>query len=227
MSASLPRARTKLPRAAWAISLLALAGSLFGCVQRLPRAEAPAPSVPSLEGIEAPEAGHGRIVVDIVEGPAAVYRLGQRTVAIDDGKDVHVSATFPTREHLCDAPCAIDLPFGRYRLGFPIRGHRLRLESEVLEFGPTPFLYRRSLGTYEAAGAGKILGILGATFGGMSAATGLTLLPVGLANGSEGLTLAGAITLGAGAALLTLGIVGIVLSPSIERPGVAIQVPLP
>lgn len=87
----------------------------------------------------------------------------------------------------------------------------------------TPSLYRRALGWGKSGGAGGALGILGATFGGCSFATGAALLPVGLATDKSGLTASGAITLGVGALLTALGVWAINANPRFEQPGVGAQ----
>ena len=84
---------------------------------------------------------------------------------------------------------------------------------------PRPTLYRPALGRQERGGAGVILGILGASLGGMSLVTGAALLPVGLAKDNPGLTFAGEITLAAGAVVTALGIWGITNDPFVEQAG--------
>jgi hypothetical protein len=80
-------------------------------------------------------------------------------------------------------------------------------------------VYRRALGARRSGGAGFVLGVLGATFGGISLATGAALFPVGLATDKSGLTTSGAITLGVGAVLTALGIWAIAENPALEQPG--------
>jgi hypothetical protein len=147
----------------------------------------------------------------------------QTSVALDMGKGDVFYASSTGTEHLCTSPCVLDLPTGRHVLGFPIHGGGRRLETDVVDFGAQPMVYRRTLGSFEGAGAGLPLGIVGTTFGAIAAVVGIVLLPVGLANGEDGMTIAGAINLGVGATLMTVGIVGIVMNPNVERPGAAVR----
>ncbi len=66
-----------------------------------------------------------------------------------------------------------------------------------------------------------------ASRGAIAAVVGVVLLPVGLATDEDGLTIGGAINLGVGAALMSVGILGIVRSPSVEQPGASVVFPLP
>ena len=171
---------------------------------------------------ELPE-GHGRVVVDVVDGPTQVMRITTASVVVGMDKDRPILASSQSTEPLCVTPCAVDLPLGRHVLAFPTRGGRGMIEMDHIDVHGHPTVYRRALGRAEPAGAGLVLGILGATFGGMSMITGIVLLPVGLANDSGGMALAGGITLGVGAALVALGVLGIAGDPRTEQPGNAIQ----
>lgn len=53
--------------------------------------------------------------------------------------------------------------------------------------------------------------------------TGVTLLPVGLSDDNGGVAAAGAITLGSGVALLTLGILGIFFDSPTYQPGSSVH----
>jgi len=127
---------------------------------------------------------------------------------------------------LCTTPCALDLALGRHTLAFPMRGAGGDDLADVLA-SPNPTVYRRALGLRRSGGAGFALGVLGATFGGMSLATGAALLPVGLAKDSHGMTLAGEITLGAGALLTAVGVWAIADHPLVEQAGAGAQYALP
>ena len=96
-----------------------------------------------------------------------------------------------------------------------------------MHIGPEPSVYRRSLSIYEdQTGATRVTGIILTAVGGTSAATGAVLLPIGLAKDSTGMTTAGGITLGAGAALLTLGILMMRADAPTYRPGSSNHFPL-
>lgn len=195
---------------------------LAACVREIPPPATPEAVPPPMgEAPPVPE-GHGRLIVDVVDGPTEVRRMSTVSVVVGMDKDREITASTTANESLCVAPCIVDLPLGRHVLAFPMHGTR-RLEMDTVTVGESPTVYRRALGRREGGGAGLVLGILGATFGGMSMVTGMVLLPVGLANDSGGLALAGGITLGAGASLTTLGIVGIAVSPTVHQPGASVQ----
>jgi hypothetical protein len=208
-----------------AVLLVALLAA--GCVQQIPPPATPDPVPPLVEDLPPVEEGNGRVIVDVVDGPTDVMAFMRHSLVVEVDKGKTLTASSVSTETLCTSPCAVDLPLGRHTLAFPTRGGRGRLEVGQVDVGAVPTVYRRALGSYESAGAGLVLGILGVTFGGMSAITGMVLLPVGLANENDGMTLAGGITLGVGALLTTVGIIGIAVSPSTEQPGASIQFVLP
>ena len=96
-----------------------------------------------------------------------------------------------------------------------------------MHIGPEPTGYRRSLSVYESgSGTLRVLGIIGTSLGAASLITGTALLPYGIDRGNNSATLAGGISLGAGAALLTLGILAIRYGAPTLRPGSSIHYPL-
>lgn len=195
---------------------------LLGCTNILPPVETPSASPPTLAVSPPIAPGHGRLVVDVVDGETDVVML--TTYRYSLGRSLSIRST--DRDLLCTSPCSVDLPFGRYRLGFPMHGSSRRLERVTVEVGPHPFVHRRALGTLTPAGAGRPLGILGTVLGAIGMVVGAVFLPVGVAVGDEGMTIAGSVNLGGGALLLTLGILGIALDPKIEQPGSGISFPL-
>lgn len=200
--------------------VVALSCLLTACVRELPPAATPDAVVPAVDLSRPPADGHGRLIIDVVDGPTPVEQVTMQAVSLDDAKDDAGYRITDRVDHLCTTPCVADLPVGSVQLGFPILGNRGGVEREIVYVSAEPTVYRRSL-TYNerAGGAPLILGILAAFFGGSSAVTGVTLLPIGLATDNDGLATAGGITLGAGALLVALGIWGIVESPSTYRPG--------
>jgi hypothetical protein len=122
----------------------------------------------------------------------------------------------------CRTPCVLDMPLGQRLLAFPIRASTQE-DVDNVWVATTPSLYRRALGWRRSGGAGSALGIVGITFGGVSLATGATLLPIGLATDKSGLTKSGAITLGVGAVLTALGIWAVVENPTQVQPGASAQ----
>ncbi len=128
-------------------------------------------------------------------------------------------------EQMCPStPCFVDLPEGNVLLQFPVIGADW-VEPEIVHVDRGTSVYRRSLSVYtDETGGVRVLGILGTSIGSAAFITGLALLPVGLGDDeSDGLAIAGGITLGAGAALLALGIWMIYADSPTYRPGTAIH----
>lgn len=218
--------RVSQPRASLAL-LAALAGGPSACVKYLPPAPPPPPVVPRVEAPAQP-AGTARLVVDVVEGPAPVQRVRIRPEPSDNGQGRLAVRLVEAPEPLCaSTPCVADLPRGNILLGFPVLGDPSATEVELVHVGPDPTVYRRSLSVYDGRTGGlRVFGILGTSIGGASLITGTTLLPIGLAKDIGGLTLAGGISLGAGAALLALGIWAIRHDAPTYRPGSSNHYPL-
>lgn len=210
------------PRSAPLIPALALVAA--GCIHAFPPVATPGPVDP--RRATAPVApGHGRLYVDVVDGPTEVRVVKPVTVETLINDEVVETETLEVQS-VCTSPCALDLPLGRHALAFPMRGSGGVDVTDVL-VSPSPSLYRRALGWRRSGGPGFALGVLGATFGGISFATGAALLPVGLVKDSHGMALAGEITLGTGALLIAAGIWAIVNHPLMEQAGAGAQYALP
>jgi hypothetical protein len=198
--------------------------SICACVRHLPPAPQPAPVLPPVAApATPPPEGHSRLIVDVVDGPAPVMRSFLETSPVDAGGG-RTKFNFTTRlETACPAaPCVIDLPRGNVVLGFPYLNDPTTFETHLLHIGSEPAAFRKALSFAAPASTGaKVFGILFTTFGGISAVTGATLLPIGLAKDSDGMVTAGTITLGAGAIMLALGIVTLRRNPSVYRDGAA------
>jgi hypothetical protein len=165
--------------------------------------------------------GLGRIYIDVVDGPTNVREVQWVSEQVTLNDQVYEDSVLDTLQR-CRTPCVLDLPLGHRLLAFPMRGS-VQVEVDDVGISPTPALYRRALGWRRSGGALSVLGILGASFGGCSLATGASLLPVGLATDNSGLTTSGAITLGVGAVLTALGIWAIAANPAFEQPGAGAQ----
>jgi hypothetical protein len=218
------RAPARLPRRPL-LALLA-ASSSAACVKTLPPAPTPPAVIPRIDAA-APSGDAARLVVDVVEGPARVQRVRMAPRQAINAQGRPSVRFVETPEILCAAtPCVADLPRGNILLGFPVLGDRDALETELVHVGPEPSVYRRSLSVREGGGALRVLGIIGTALGGTSVLTGATFLPIGLAKDNDALTLAGGITLGAGAALLAIGIWAIRHDAPTYRPGSSNHYPL-
>lgn len=125
------------------------------------------------------------------------------------------------------SPCATDVPTGNVLLGFPVIGKPDAREVELVHVGPDPSVYRRSLSVYENhTGGMRNFGIVMTSVGGAAMVTGTVLLPVGLAKDMDGMTMAGGISLGVGAAVLAYGIWAIWRYAPTYRPGSSNHFPL-
>ncbi|MDF1566361.1 MAG: hypothetical protein P1V51_25240 [Deltaproteobacteria bacterium] len=196
--------------------LVVMVGLLSGgCTHILPAPPLPVEIAPPLSETPPLAEGHGRVVVDVADGPTRVLQVERQ------------SGRYVATGVMCESPCFFDLPYGHYVFGFRSRGRSYRLETSEVEVGETPMVYRFALGRYDAAGPAVPLGIVATTLGGMAFITGAALLPIGLAKDLDGMTLAGGITLAAGGALTTFGVVTIVINPTVRQPGVWVRFPLP
>jgi hypothetical protein len=199
------------------MQLVGLAVVIAGCVKRLPPAPPPPAMVPPGIAAEqvAPPASGGRLIVDVVDGPTPVQRIRM------DARPIARGFQFvETPEALCPvSPCVKELPPGNVLLGFPVIGDDAT-EVELVNIGPETSVYRRSLSVFHRRGGTlRVLGIIATSLGGASVATGTTLLPIGLSRGNDGLTEAGAITLGGGGLLIAIGVWAILHERSTYRPG--------
>lgn len=202
--------------------LLALAG-LVGCARVLMPPPAPPRQSPDLSAEPPVPEGAGRLYVDVVDGPTPVRSVERSSLRLQIGGGTLLAHRRRT-EQLCVTPCLVDLPYGRYELAFPSRGSG-RLETDEINVGPSPMVYRRALGLHDPPGAGHALGIVSTVFGAIAMVIGTVFLPVGLGTDSDSMARAGGITLGVGGALVALGIVGVALSPTVSQRGAAVYFP--
>jgi hypothetical protein len=216
----------------WRVSTagaLILASTLVstGCVRQLPPLPAPDVIVPSTNTTSEPAPGKGRLVIDVVDGPTPVQRVHMKPEPFEDDQGRTRFRFYEAPEPLCaTSPCVVDLTPSNVLLGFPVTGDDHSLDVELVHVGDETAVYRRSLSHRRNSGALWVLGIIGTSLGGTSLVTGTALLPLGLADSNDGLTIAGATTLGGGALLITLGILAIRADSPTYRPGSAIHFPL-
>ncbi|MBK9032293.1 MAG: hypothetical protein IPL61_13435 [Myxococcales bacterium] len=214
----------RFPRRAHPLALAGVMVSSFAtlpaCVRRLPAAPTPLPVAPAV-GVAALTEGQGRLVVDVVDGPTPVQRVGMGSEPIADDQGRVSYRLFEAPHLLCPAsPCVMDVATGNVMLGFPVIGDRDALEVELVHVGPEASVYRRTLSVYEDhTGALRKVGIVATSVGGTSLLTGIVLLPIGLSKDIGGLTTAGGITMGVGAAVMAFGIWAIRRDAPTFRPG--------
>lgn len=211
------------------LTLGVLALACAACIKQLPPAPIPEPVPPRIAAGSAPAGGNGRLIVDVVDGPAPVQRVRMEATPSPNAQGVPTVRFEQTPTELCPAaPCVTEIPFGNVLLGFPVIGDEGALETELVNVGPEPSVYRRSLSVYtDNTGATRVLGILATSIGAASAITGTALLPIGLSKDNDGMTLAGGVTLGGGLALVVAGILMIRADSPTFRPGSSNHYPLP
>jgi len=206
-----------------------LAALAAGCVKQLPPAATPQPVVPAVATTTPPVEGQGRLVVDVVDGPTQVQQVTMQAHPIDRGQGRVTYGFSEEPSPLCaTSPCVADVPVGNLLLGFPVAGNRGGMETELVYVGAEPGVYRRALSYYHHKPVGflYVFGVVATSVGGAAAMTGVALLPAGLSKHNDGLTTAGGITLGAGAALVALGIWALRHEADLYRPGSSIHFPL-
>lgn len=209
------------------LALWLAAMAVSGCVEQLPPAQTPDRVVPTVASAAPPAEGVGRLVIDVVDGPTSVQRVSMEPRAFKDDTGRERWEFVESYALLCDpSPCVVDLTPGNILLGFPVIGDDNALELELVHVGTEPSVYRRALSHSEGGGAGFVLGIVGASLGGMSMVTGAALLPIGLAKDREGLTIAGSITLGVGTVLTAVSILAILADPPSYQAGSSIHYPV-
>lgn len=216
-------------RAQRGLSIRALAAvcavTTAACVKQLPPAPTPTAAPPAVDTSAAVPEGHGRLIVDVVDGPTPVRRVAMESEAFNDGNGDTRYRFFESPQPLCSSsPCVADLPLGNVLLMFPVRG-KSTTEVELVHVGAEPTVYRRSLSVYERKkkGATYVLGIIAASVGTAAAITGVTLLPIGLGDDNRDLAFAGGITLAAGALLVAVGVWAIRRNSDTFRPGSSIH----
>jgi hypothetical protein len=145
----------------------------------LPRPQTPARVIPEVPIEPAPPvADQGRISFDVVDGPARV----EEVLATETFRGQYVSAVAERTRHVCDTPCASNLPFGTYKLRFSTKDG-LRVSEENVVIGKHPTVYRYATGSNQMP-VGKVWGTAGLIVAGI-AAGGIAL--GGYATGNTGL----------------------------------------
>lgn len=221
---SLPRPGSPAHRLAAASALVGVAATAAGCVRQLPAAPAPLAVAPPV-ALPALADGQSALVVDVTDGPAPVQRVEVGAQPLPDAQGRVTYRLSEQPRELCPAaPCVVLTPPGNVLLGFPVLGDPEALEVELVHVDARPTVYRRTLSAYNGrTGALRTLGIVGASVGGAAIGTGVVLLPIGLARDVDGLTVAGGVSLGVGAALVSLGVWAILRDARWYRPGASIH----
>lgn len=109
--------------------------------RRLDPPPAPAAVVPLVAfPAEPPPPGTGRIVIDVVDGPADVQIKSLQTVGA-------------IWSPLCTSPCVVDLPSGPHELNFSLRSDHGRSDTDTVMVPPATSMYRRQLAQHESSPA--------------------------------------------------------------------------
>lgn len=217
-------------------SLLALA---TGCTATtLPPPAAPArvdPAIPEPPK-EAPASPNGRVVLDTEGESATVSRVTESTEVYGPGAQYvrHPNVPLIRREELlCVTPCAVDLRQGAHQFVFKSRVDPVRVSTADVVITSQPLFVRHTLGrearmsSSYVAGAGLLIGGIGATLVGGGLAGIAAIMPDRDSNGattsSEGLLTAGLITLGIGVVTGTIGGLIMGFNRPAEQPGATTQ----
>ena len=218
-----PNGSMKRTTRSWLLAV-ALSTLLVGCVKHLPPAATPEAVAPAVVIDGLPATGHGRLVLDVLDGPTPIQRVRVGSERIDSGEGREHWSLYEAPELLCESPCVAEVPLGNVMLGFPVAGDSQQTEVELVHVSDEPGVYRRVLSRREVDDeTAYMLGIISAVFGGMSMGVGAVFLPVGLGESDDGLVTAGAITLGIGGALVAAGIIGILVGRPVVRPGSSVR----
>ncbi len=218
--------RTGLAHGRISKASLALLGVLWAsaCHRQLPPAPTPAKLAPAVTLATDLGEGEGQLVIDVVDGPTQVERIHMQPTPVTDQQGRTRYEFVESKEVLCaTTPCVVKLPVGNVVLGFPVTSSPGSTEVELVHVDASPTVYRRALSFYKAPKSGRGLGVVTTSFGGMAVVAGASMLPIGLAKDIDGLTLGGAISLGAGAVLTALGIWSLRGTSSSYRQGSAIH----
>jgi hypothetical protein len=194
----------------------------LACAKQLPPPKTPEQVAPVIKIPGPPASGMGRVVIDIVDGPAIVEEVISQTVVNKQQGNGQSFTTMqyngrPIKRKLCVSPCVLDLPLGTHNLSFTTSGSNAKTDETTIIFSEAPMVYRRALGNNErkplwfggigAIGAGAILLGVGALKGfgdGNSSdnvsAGGLTSARVQGAN--IGLMVGGGVLMGVGGLLM-------------------------
>lgn len=197
-----------------------------GCNRQLPPAPTPKAVAPDVAPAAPRAEGEGQLIIDVVDGPTQVQRIRMQATSVTDEQGRTRYEFIESPEILCAAtPCVVNLPVGNVVLGFPVVSSPGSMDVELVHVESEATVYRRALTFHKPRqrGPGRTLGIVSTAFGGTAMAAGAALLPIGLAKDVDGLTLAGSISLGAGTALVAVGIWAMWGSSSTYRPGSAIH----
>ncbi len=174
--------RMKLARVSVALALFSAAG---GCgVRTLPAPQTPDKTVPRLAGAaEPPDEGESQVIIDTTNGPATVQ------VSVPGLVTLPACAT---------TPCAVNLPYGTFRLDFRGRDDLQLHSSDAVQVGRSPSVFRHTMGSTRQSSALYIGGALGLAVGAVLVGGGL----LGLSDSSY-MSSGAAIGLLAGGAVVT------------------------
>jgi hypothetical protein len=178
------------PRTACVVFLALCSGAGCGTITLTAR-EQPERREPVLAAPSAPpNAGTGRIYIDIVDGPTRVDRI---------------EAGAP--ELVCITPCWVDLPRGHHDLRFILSSDPSKVDLDVVKVFDQPVVYRRALGHTDIKGSDKTIGVVGVGVGAsLVLGGGLTALGGGETTGlSNGFMITGALLSAVGVYFLYRG----------------------
>lgn len=193
----------------------------MSCTTTLPPPRAPERTVPPVRtDLGSPAPGHGRVILDVVDGPAEVREvLAESTsssvaMGVSSQGSVAVAGaqgSEQTSRPLCTTPCATDLLRGNHVLTFTLVADPRRTERADVAAGERVWVHRRALGQPRR--------LLPATFGLGIGVSILGLVVEGSAIAFIGEDNGAAIGLLVAGAVVALGGIGVMLSNTTVQPG--------
>jgi hypothetical protein len=152
-----------------AVAALAPACAGTGTPVPMPPRELPPLDLPT----SPPPDGHGRVVLDVVDGPTIVHVIEGQASAVSHQTGGTASAVYERR--LCQTPCAVDLPFGEHEIRLSLDHDHNRGGHELVDVrGPATAL-RARLGHRTGGGPIAFAGAL-LIFGGAPTSIGSAIL---------------------------------------------------
>lgn len=155
---------------------IATVTAVFGCTTTLPPPRAPDRVVPRIRrDLGEPADGFGRVILDVVDGPAEVREVLSESSATSSaiawnsrgvvGVAQGSSAEVQTRP-VCTTPCVADLIRGTHTLVYTLLNDPRRTERAEVVAGTQTWVYRRAMGTPRRVvpatfGAGLAISIVG------------------------------------------------------------------
>lgn len=197
-----------------------------GCVRELPP-HRPSPVVPEIDiPTQSPRPGNGRVVLEVVDGPATVMEIRHDVYQMSE--EIPVGTSVVERQDLCSTPCVLERPLGRSTLRLTLQGDPSRNEVHSVTFSETSRVFLFALEERTERRGLRLLAIALDGLGAMLAVAGGAVIGVLIAEHENDTSLIGVGSglIGAGAVTLASGIVLHAVFPPQRRRGAVTSFPL-